>query len=183
MYACVMNGEMTLCNMSPSLLSMHFLLRSEVQQRHLCPMPLLVDTVIGHLTAPYCCWCVLWLLSLCAHILISVTSLDMKIILRLMYILFATLWYCKHIRATHIQWGEAWGTLRICQSVSIVNLFVGFVFLSILQFPYSKSWNILVSESIKRSSYCLRSFDINRDWKSTVWLVRKKSLNSVLIGK
>lgn len=29
---------------------------------------------------------------------------------------------------------------------------------------------------LERSSYCLRSFDINRDWKTTVWLeyVREK---------
>lgn len=95
MYACVINVEMALCIMSPSLLSMHFLFRSEVQQRHLCQMPLLVDIVIRYLMTLYSCWCVLWLFCICAHTWISAVSLEAKIILRLMYVQFAmTLKYC-----------------------------------------------------------------------------------------
>lgn len=84
--AYVMNVEMTFCNMSPSPLSMQFLLRSEVQQSHLCQTPVLVEIVIRHLTILYSFRCVLWLLSLCAHIWISGMCLKVKTILRLLYV-------------------------------------------------------------------------------------------------
>lgn len=72
-YGCVMNVEMTLCCMSPGLLSMLFLLRSEVQQRHLWKMPLqLMCSVIA--------------LSLCSH---SNIINHFFLLFSIMYVLFA----------------------------------------------------------------------------------------------
>lgn len=141
MYACVMNVEMTLCNMYPSLCSM---LRSRGPTKIF--LSLLADTVIRHLTTLCSCWC--------CFVFVLTFAKDLKQISRIQLkpgkLWWSICFYC------YFYFGVSSSFQHFQQHIS----------------PLRHQSRII----LEGWSHCRRSFDINRDWKSTVCLesLRKK---------